>query len=117
MVEYGRMRQTGNEECTSLPGSGEEARNAAEQETAPRETGEESPFVTLERRTKQMPRNNIERGSLQTPVPSWAGLGIGRLTKTGIGRTPTIGLAPEGTSGAPARGTAWAEVAPVMVYE
>jgi hypothetical protein len=65
------MRQTWNEEeCTSSPGAGEEVRNAAEQETAPRETGEEeSPFVTLKRRTKQVPRNNLERGSFQTPVP------------------------------------------------
>jgi hypothetical protein len=98
------MRQTWNEEeCTSSPGTGEEARNVADQETAPIETGEEkSSFVTLKRRTKQVPRNNLERGSLQTPIPIEGRVGDKTPDEEDRNRgTPTMGLASEGTSGAP----------------
>jgi hypothetical protein len=107
MVQYGRTRQTWNEEeCTSSPGTGEEARNAADQETAPRETGEEeSPFITLKRRTKQVPRNYLVRGSLQTSVPIEGRVGDKAPDEEDRNRgTPTMGLASEGTSGGPLKG-------------
>jgi hypothetical protein len=94
------MRQAWNEEeCTSSPGTGEEARNAADQETEPRETGEEeSGFVTLKRRTKQVPRNNLQRGSLQTPNPIEGRAGDKTPDEDRNRGTPTMGLASEGTS-------------------
>jgi hypothetical protein len=89
------MRQTWNEEeCTSSPGTGEEFRKVSEQETAPTKTGEEgSPFVTLKRRTKQVPRNNQELGRLQTLVPMEGRFGDKTSNEEDRDhRTPPVGL-------------------------
>jgi hypothetical protein len=101
------MRQTWNEEeGTNSPEAGEKARNAAGQKTEPRETGEdESPFFTLKRRIKHVSRNNLERGSLQTPIPIEGRDGDKSPDEENWNRgTPTMGLASEETSGGPRKG-------------